>query len=194
MIKKIVLSAALLSSSLMAESFFKDSYSLLAIEGGMSTMDIEKNAPGTSAAITQYDTAHAGLKIGAQSDDFRVFLSGRYYSADDFDYMTTYGVDIQYMLNFSSAVNLYMGVGTGLANMRFVPQPINGIQGETCVVSEQYYNGDLGFNIHLGESVDLELGGRIMSIDATNTIDSVSYNFDNVITGYASVIYKFKMD
>jgi len=190
MIKKIVLSAALLSSSLMAESFFKDSYSLIAVEGGMSTMDVERSEPGTSATLTKYDTAHAGLKIGAQSDDFRVFFSGRYYSADDFDYMTTYGVDIQYMLNFSSAVNLYMGVGTGLANMRFLPAG----EANSRTISEQYYNGDLGFNIHLGESVDLELGGRIMSIDATNTIDSVSYNFDNVITGYASVIYKFKMD
>jgi len=190
-LNKIILSTCLIASSLMAESsFFDDTSSLIGVEGGLSNLDVERNDAVNPANIKKYNMGHAGLKIGAQSNDFRVFLSGRYYNADDFDYMTTYGLDIQYMLNITSAANIYFGAGTGLVKMRFAPA------GElnSRTISDSYISGDIGVNVHLSKSFDLELGIRYMGIDATNTIDSVTYTFDNSVSGYVSAIYKFKMD
>jgi len=189
-VQKIVLAGLVLTTPLMAEfNFNKDIYSLLAFEGGYSSFDVEKNDTLTPATITKYDMMHAGLKIGAQSKNYRVFLSGRYYNADDFDYATTIGAELQYMFNFSSMANFYLGLNGGIVNMRFTD---GGTTSRT--ISDPYYGGDAGFNIHLADNVDFELGARVMQIQAENKIGLISYKFDNLISGYASIIFKYKMD
>ncbi len=104
--------------------------------------------------------------------------------------MTTFGVDVQYMLNFSSSANVFLGIGAGITKMRFAPAN----EPNSRTISDSYLSGDLGVNVHVTENVDLELGTRIMSLEATNTINNVTYTFDNLITGYVSIIYKFNMD
>ena len=190
-VQKIVLAGLVLTTPLMAEfNFNKDIYSLLAFEGGYSSFDVEKNDTVTPAAITKYDMMHAGLKIGAQSENYRVFLSGRYYNADDFDYATTIGAELQYMFNFSSFANFYVGVNGGIANMRFTAL------GETTsrTISDPYFGGDAGFNMHITNSFDLELGARVMQIQAENKIGATTFKFDNLVSAYASLIFKYKMD
>ena len=44
------------------------------------------------------------VKIGAQTENYRVFLSARYYDADNLSTLNTYGAEIQYMFNFSKPV------------------------------------------------------------------------------------------
>ena len=189
-VQKIVLAGLVLTTPLMAEfNFNKDIYSLLAFEGGYSSFDVEKNDAVNPASITKYDMMHAGLKIGAQSKNYRVFLSGRYYNANDFDYATTIGAELQYMFNFSSMANFYLGLNGGIVNMRFTD---GGTTSRT--ISDPYYGGDAGFNIHLADNVDFELGARVMQIQAENKIGLISYKFDNLISGYASIIFKYKMD
>jgi len=189
-VQKIVLAGLVLTTPLMAEfNFNKDIYSLLAFEGGYSSFDVEKNDAVNPASITKYDMMHAGLKIGAQSKNYRVFLSGRYYNANDFDYATTIGAELQYMFNFSSMANFYLGLNGGIVNMRFTD---GGTTSRT--ISDPYYGGDAGFNIHLADNVDFELGARVMQIQAENKIGLISYKFDNLISGYASIVFKYKMD
>jgi len=190
LVHKVLLAGLVLTSPLMAEfDFNKDIYSLLAFEGGYSSFDVEKNDAVNPASITKYDMMHAGLKIGAQSQNYRVFLSGRFYNADDFDYATTLGAELQYMFNFSSFANFYLGVNGGVVNMRFTD---GGTTSRT--ISDPYYGADAGFNIHITKSFDFELGARVMQIQAENKIGAISYKFDNLISGYASLIFKYKMD
>ncbi|MBU1658645.1 hypothetical protein KKG72_06285 [bacterium] len=188
---KVLLTTLLAGSAWSAEiSDYKfDTYSLLGFEGGYNTFDVERNAPPAAARITKYNFGHAGIKIGAQSENYRLFLSARYYDAQDFDYATTLGAELQYMFNFSSMMNFYLGVNTGIANMRFID---GGTTSRT--ISDPYVGGDAGFNIHLGEMADLELGARVMSIQAENVISNVTYKFDTIVSGYASIIFKYKMD
>ena len=188
--KKVVLTSLLIGAPLAAEyNFNDDMYSLLAIEGGYSSFDVEKTDTVNPATIDKHKMMHAGLKIGAQSDEYRFFLSGRYYNADDFDYATTIGAELQYMFNFSSVANFYLGVNGGIVNMRFTD---GGTTSRT--ISDPYFGGDAGFNVHLADTIDFEIGAKVMQIQAENKIGTVAYKFDNLISGYASIIFKYKMD
>lgn len=192
-LKKTLISIVLVGTSLMAENS-ESAYattSLLGIEGGYSSLGYENS---TSASNKDYNAglANIGLKIGAETKDFRVFLSGRYFNDtdDSFSYITTYGGEIQYKFNVSKKFNLFIGVNGGIASMKFKAPA----ETASRTISDPYLGGDLGLNIHFGDSTDLEFGGKIMSIQATNTKNNVSYLMGNMVTGYASLIYKWKMD
>ncbi len=192
-LSKVVVSALLITSSLMADESpslysYDGVYSFVGIEGGIGRLDVERD-DGTISTINKKDMYGGGLKIGAQTDDYKIYLNANYYDADDFDYMTTYGVGLQYMFNFSKVMNAFLGVNAGVANMRFL------IPGETSrTISDPYVGGEAGLNIHLGKTIDLELGARILSMDAENTKGGITYTFDNMVTGYASINFKYKMD
>jgi hypothetical protein len=164
--------------------------SLVGIEGGYNSIASEVT---TATTYTQSKTGmgHTGLKIGAESDDFRIFLAGRYYFADkEYDSLVTYGVDVQYKFNISQYFNAFIGANAGLANAKFKRTGEN----FSRTISDPYFGGDLGFNVHLGDRIDLELGGRYMTLDATNTKNDVKYTFNDIISGYASIIFKWQMD
>ena len=187
-LKIALLALSLSASSLVADSF-TDANSLVGIEGGYSSIGYENE---TTSKQYNSGIGQVGLKLGAESKDYRVFLSGRYQvNGDDaFEYMATYGGEFQYKFNVSKAFNLFMGINGGIASMKFKAE------GETAsrTISDPFVGGDLGANIHLGKATDLEFGGRVMSIQATNVKASDSYLVGNMFTGYASLIFKWKMD
>ncbi len=187
---KVIFTTLLVASSLMAGSQSDETRSLVGVEVGYGSMDVGKDSVGSSSASKAYSMIHGGVKIGAQSNDYRLFLSVRYYNASDFDYVTTYGAELQYLIDITPAVNFYLGANAGVVNIKYSPS------GETITrtASDSYMGGDAGVNVHLNEAIDLEFGARILMIDISNTIDSVTYTFDNMISGYVGVIYKFKMD
>ena len=191
-LKKLILVSAMITAPLMASSseYIYDAYSLVGIEGGYSSLDVERSDTISPASQKKYNLPHVGLKIGAQTNHYRIFLNAHYYSNSDFDYMTTYGGEVQYMFDAFTSANIYMGVGAGVANIRFLPAG----EANTRTLSNSYFSGTVGTNIHLSKSSDLEIGGRFMSMSATNTINNITYKFDNLITGYVSYIFKFKMD
>jgi len=171
-----------------------ESSSLIGLEGGYSSVASEvTDRAATPNRYTQDKSAmgNLGVKIGAEGKNYRVFVGGRYYFTDaKYDSLTTYGVDLQYKFNFSSAFDVFVGAGIGMANAKFnVPT-----EAFTRTISDPYYSGDVGVNIHMNESFDLELGARYLSLEALNSKSNVDYNFNNIMTGYASLIYKFQLD
>jgi len=189
----LLLASSLIGVSLNAQSpdFDTDTFSLLGLEGGYSSLDYEG---GTRLNNTQnrVSLAHAGLKLGAETQDFRVFISGRYYYDQnrDYDYIVAYGGELQYKFNVAEAINFFIGANAGYASMKFRAS------GETFsrTFNEPYFGGDAGTNIHMGKSVDLEIGARVMSIQGENTINNVTYRVGNIVSGYASLIFKWQMD
>ena len=193
-LKIVALTAVILSTPLLAsekaDAYKYDTYSLVGIEGGYGRIDAERTGGGQDYKNLGADAGQVGLKIGAQSTNYRIFLSARYYAQSDFDYLTTYGVEAQYLFNMASWVNFYIGANGGLANMRFYVEP----EKDSRTMRSPYFGGDLGFNFHAGDSIDFEIGTRVMRMDAENTREGVTYTFSSIISGYASVIFKFKMD
>ncbi len=197
-LKTIVLATTLIASSLVASDseYSFNSYSLVGIEGGYSSLDYER---GSSLNNTQerVGVAHAGLKLGAETDNYRVFLSGRYFydSGDTYDYITTYGVEVQYKFNVSKKLDFFIGGNGGLANMKFKGVDASGVK-ETFsrTLQSPYFGGDIGANIRLADSTVLEFGGRVMSIQAENTKNATTYRIGNIVSAYASIIFRWKMD
>ena len=184
-LKKVVFASLLSSSMLMAES--STYQSLVGFEGGYGAISVENDAsPAYRKALK---LKHAGFKLGAQSDDYRVFISGRYYDGKDFDNMNTIGAEIQHMFNVSNDMNLFIGLNAGLASIKYIDR--NDV---TRTVSDPYFGGDAGANIHVNELVDLELGVRFVNLQLENTISNITYNFDDIFSGYASIIFKYQMD
>ena len=189
---KLVSILTLLTTSAMAESspYTFNTSSLVGIEGSYSSFDVENDA--TPVFRDKVNYGGVGLKIGAQTDNYRLFLSARYNLISGYDYAYLLGAEIQYLFNFSSFANFYLGVNGGIANLRF-EDSLN----DTRDVESPYVGGDLGLNFHLGDSVDFELGGRVMKLtNSISTIDAniLKYKFDNIVSGYASIIFKYHMD
>lgn len=186
-IDKIILSTLLTTTLFSQEFSFDDSYSLVGVETSYSTFDVEND--DTTTTMKTYKNSSAGLKIGAQSEDYRIFLSARYYDIKDFDSAYTLGGEFQYMINFSKYANFYLGVNGGVAEMSFIDA-----RDTTRSISDSYFGGDAGFNIHATKSFDVEIGARVMSLNAKNIQNNITYSFNTMSCGYVSLIYKYKMD
>jgi len=188
-LRKIVLASIMTVAPLAASEYTFDTHSLLAIEGAYSetSVDVIAGTPKT------YDkgAASLGFKLGAESENYRIFLSARAYDADNLSYLNTYGAEVQYLFNFSKIANFYLGGSGGLAKYKV---PHDGTDSAVAADS-MYYGGDAGFNIHATELVDLEIGARIISIQDGDVIQGPKvYEFDRIVSAYASVIIKWKMD
>ena len=191
-LSKAFVVAAMLGSAAMADTVIYPDYSLIGIEGGSTTInsDIDDHNANTSDTASK-TVQNIGVKIGAESYNYRIFLTADYYTNPDssYDYMGTYGGELDYLLNVSTKVNLYIGVNAGMVNMKFKAP------NETSkrLISDPYYGADAGLNFHASKLIDLELGARLMMLDATNTKNNVTYTFNNFITAYASIIFKYEM-
>ncbi|WP_297433616.1 hypothetical protein [Sulfurimonas sp.] len=187
---KALVAAAMLSSAAMADTVIYPDYSLIGIEGGMTSINSDVDTATMSDSVNK-TVQNIGIKIGAESYNYRIFLTADYYTNPDssYDYIGTYGGELDYLLNVSTKMNLYIGLNAGIANMKFKAP------NETTkrLISNPYYGADAGLNFHASKLIDLEVGARLMMLDATNTKDNVTYTFNNFITGYASIIFKYEM-
>ena len=191
LLKAGVLSLALASSLVYAAEDFGDkSYSLIGIEGGYGNFDFDHGVTG-SITTTSKSPAEYGFKIGAQSSEYRLFLSARSYTMSDFKNVYSLGAEIQYLLDVSSYMNVFMGVGAGQMNFKYTASS------SVADVSDDktYYSGDLGANFHVADSLDVEVGGRYMYLgyDKTSSTTAVG-KIDHMVYGYASLIYRFQME
>ena len=186
-LKKALISSLLVSSALMANSseYLYDTKSLVGFEGGFGGINV-KAAPINDGYV---DIGHAGLKIGAQTEDYRLFLSGRYFAGDNFNKITTLGAEFQYKFHVASFMDFFLGVNGGLVSIDY-----DDVANVNREISDVYYGGDVGANFIVTDLVDFEIGARLMSIQADNTIGGVTYTFDDIISGYASIIFKYDMD
>ncbi len=193
--KKLIASIAvpLLALSLHAGDW--KTQSLVAVEGGVSSFDLNNNIGLPSDSQSP---ASIGLKIGAEAQTYRIFLGGRTYSvSDQFDYANSFGAELQYLFRFSSHFNLFAGINVGIINMEF-----DDSAGQVREISQGYAGGDIGVNFSLNHNFDIEAGVRYMNFNAENTryVDDgtgtkipYTYDIDNIVTTYVSLIYKFKI-
>ena len=188
-LSKVVL-AAMMASAPLAANYSYDTHSLFAIEGGMSQIDVESTGLVPVVDAHEKEMGHVGLKIGAEGEDFRAFLSGRYYNADTSEDLSTVGGELQYKFNFADAANFFIG---GNAGMAYVTVGSNGIYGSESIATP-YFGGDAGFNFHASKLIDVEIGAKYMSINDEITQGTYTHKIDSIVSAYASVIIKWKMD
>ncbi|MFT7004541.1 MAG: hypothetical protein ACJAWW_001904 [Sulfurimonas sp.] len=195
-LRNMAFSAILLTSSLYAELGFSSLKGLIStanltpiigLEAGQSNIDYKIIESGLATYEDTAELNHIGLKLGTETTHYRIFLSSRIFDSDQFDYARTYGMELQYLFNLSNRVNMFIGVNAGTIDMEFEDDRNT----NTITLDNTYYGGDIGFNLHLSDGIDFELGARIMSLNSSESEDVARYDFDNIITSYASIILKF---
>ena len=184
-LNKIVLATMIAAAPLAAGEYDFDAHSLFAIEGGATNVNVE--APAGS--YDEKEMANVGLKIGAEGEEYRIFLSARYYDMDDSSTLNTYGAEAQYLFNFSKPVNFFLGANAGVASVKIANSTISSER-----ISEMYYGADAGFNIHASEMIDLEIGVRYMELQDAVVLSAPAVQVDSIATAYASVIIKWEMN
>ncbi|WP_457745345.1 hypothetical protein [Sulfurimonas sp.] len=185
-LKVIVTSLAFVATSAMAGE------SLIGVEGSFGSMNVDTQDTVTNVTVNNdVGLIGGGVKIGAQGDEYRIFLNANYYypSETNYDYVTTYGAEIDYLVNVSDVFNIFLGANGGIANIK-----LTDAANVSRTSSDNYIGGSGGINLHLGDSVDFELGGRLLLLDINNLKNNVKYTFNTIVTGYASIIYKYQMD
>jgi len=189
LIQKAIVIASLLGTTAVSLNA-AGTNSLFAIEGGASSLRAQTNAAGYE--IQKNSMGHFGLKLGAESENYRVFFAARNYFAASENKLLTAGVEGQYKFNFSNAANFFIGANGGTAYIEVGPSS-DGVYPGTKVTTP-YFGGDVGFNFHASELVDLELGAKYMLTDTAVTQGTVTYNFRDLTSVYGSVIFKWQMD
>jgi hypothetical protein len=191
-LNKLIVTSLLVTSATYANSSDDKYYSrsLVGFEGSYSSFEIKD----TSATKKKENFGAVGIKIGAETKNVRMFLSARngFMGNENYEYSSAfmYGAELQYMINIDKMANFYFGANIGKVNFKF-----DDLDENKRVYTTQYVGGDVGFNVHLDDSLDLELGGRLMTLsDSQHTLNAVTYTFDDIITGYMSLIFKYQMD
>ena len=196
--KKTIL-ALMFSVSLFA--YDGTTKSLVGIETGYGQFDYSaanQDNINMGRTSSSEDFGIIGLKIGAENEDFRLFLDANYYQVSGaFDYANSVGGSLQYLLFITNDFNFFFGINGGLMNIKVVDSGI----GKSYEYSDPYFGGDIGFNYDITDLLGWEIGARYVNIDAENTQyyedpesgDTLSrtYKVEQMINVYTSLIFKF---
>jgi hypothetical protein len=190
-LNKLIVTSLLLTSVTYANDDRYYSRSLVGFENSYSSFSVQD----ASATKNKESFGAVGMKIGAETKNVRMFLSARngFMSDKNYEYNSSfmYGVELQYMINMDKMANFFVGVNVGKVNFKFNDEAAS----NNIAYVSGYKGADVGFNIHVADSLDLELGGRFMTLDdSEHTVNGDTYTFDDIITGYMSLIFKYQMD
>jgi len=187
---KIVGTLMLMFSSSYAEIAYTNI--LLGVEGGYSLLDHKYTQVNGAQNSGETDFMSFGLKAGAETKSMKTLFNVNYYNDPSalYDYLITYGLEVQYKFFTIDMLNIYLGLGGGFSHTKV------SIDGEASSrkIDTPYVGASLGSNIHLGDSFDLELGARVNAMQSENAEYDSSYKIGNIITGYASIIYKWNLN
>ncbi len=182
--------AFMLATSLEADIAYTNA--LFGVEGSYSALSNEYRPDSGIKTRSTNDFLGIGIKAGAETETLRTFFSLNYYNdaSSLYEYLITYGVEVQYKFVIRDSFDVYAGINTGYSQLK-----VN-IDGESFyrTINNPYLGASLGTNIHLTNSIDLELGTRINTINAENIKSQTTFKVDNLMSGYVSVIYKWKMN
>ncbi|WP_345989398.1 outer membrane beta-barrel protein [Sulfurimonas sp. HSL1-2] len=176
MLKKIMLPALLvLGMSAYAEE--ESAKGLIGVEAGY--VNTKYNTENTAIGETsEVGTATLGLKLGAESRHYRVFIDSSFWYTDQYKKAGKIGASLQYLVPLGDVFNIFMGLNAGV---------INSI-GDTDV--DPYYGADLGVNLNVSEDFGIELGARYCDVADSNA----ALVINDLVQGYISAIFKFTSD
>ncbi|MDA3946587.1 MAG: hypothetical protein PF439_07915 [Helicobacteraceae bacterium] len=195
MLRKSVGSLMLLASvyASAGENYFAnewDAKGLLALEGfgGTAQTKLTQDYPGGGDYVIQSKSGTSvggGLKLGGESKNYRLFLSARYHEVEDYDYVSTIGVEVQYLIRAGEHFNIFLGLNGGGMGTQTT---INSVEYST---KNPYAGGDAGVNIDIVENLGVELGLRYnKAFYDSSEIGAVDY----LAEAYASIVFKFTGD
>lgn len=159
MLRKIVLASALVFG-INASASDWDATPLIGIEGG----GVIGHTPGSFTESNENGVS-GGVKLGAESDEYRAYISGRLYDVGDLDYMQSVGLEVQYLIPLNDSMNVFLGGNGGWIRLN----------GNTGTESRGYFGGDVGVDLDINDKFGLEVGYRLSKIDDAGSKYGVQY-------------------
>jgi len=191
-LKKVLLLTTLVTTSLYSTDYTFESNSLVGIEAGFNRVSSEMTNTRNDYNSYKDNLGSLGLKIGGQTRNYRIYLGARYFvdTNNKFDYISTYGAEGQYIFNIFSGTDFFLGVEGGIVNIKFQ------VKGENLsrTLSDPYFGGGVGISFDISDTSYFELGTKLLNIDAVNNNNHTSYQFNNIISTYMSIVIKYQMD
>ena len=198
--KKLVKSLAVISTALtmsLAASQSSTSYnenwgvkSVIGFEGAFGVSQTEISGQNIIDTVPK----SAGIKIGAEGQEYRILLNTRYYFMEKTELALSAGATVQYLFRYADWGNLFLGVEAGGATFRFRYSPSTGGEETAETGFQMYYGGNAGLNFDIGDTFGLELGGRYMAMDSSITNNGSTIKVPYITQGYASILFKYVMD
>ena len=191
MLRKSVGSLMLLAGvyASAGENYFQtawDAKGLIALEGGAGVANVKQTQDITGGVYVQNSSneavVSAGLKLGGESENYRLFVSARYHNVQDFDYVATVGGELQYLIRAGESFNVFLGLNGGMMSSQRT------IGTDEYSINNPYAGADAGINIDITEHFGIELGARINS---TFTNSDNPANIAYLAEGYGSLVFKF---
>ncbi|RLA73109.1 MAG: hypothetical protein DRG24_01125 [Epsilonproteobacteria bacterium] len=183
MLRKLVLPAVLLlgmnANASERESEYFGHTGLIGVEVGYMGTEYQSynGIDINNQPILEKDnksSASLGLKMGGESEFYRVFVEGRYWSVSPYNDAFTIGGALQYLIPLNNKMNIFLGINGGAMYLDSASDP--------------YAGGDAGMNFDLTETMYLEAGARYSNV----FIDSDEVNkVDYFYQAYVSIIFKF---
>ena len=173
MVKKIamVLLCTVLGSSLYAENMTTGK-GFLGLEVGYAS--VQGDVGGFFPELDREgDAVEYGIRLGAQTSEWRTMLLFDYYDSSDDDQNMEKGyltVDYFFLQDDTSAFRPFIGVNVGYANYESTDVDENGA----------LYGAQAGIVVNVAESIDLDLSYRysLSSMDALDHVGSVVFGLN----------------
>jgi hypothetical protein len=169
-LSKIIVSLVVVSLSLSADisDYTYKSTSLIGVEGGYSL-------GSSSGAQRDISDTNFGLKVGAQSKNYRVFIGLNRDNASTGENFFRAGVSVNYLFDLFDKANLFVGLNGGFTN---------GGDLNSGKEYPTYYGGDIGIYVTQSRDIDYEFGIR----------SSKTENFETLKSAYVSLILKYEIE
>lgn len=175
MVKKIAMTllCTVLGSSVYAGNF-STAKGFIGLEVGAATVQGDK-APDFFNDNFDYegDAIEYGVRIGAQTHEWRTTLAFDYYDSSDDDQNVEKGYlmfDYFFLADEEAAFKPFIGANIGYANYESTD-----IEGSGFI-----YGGQVGFAYNVAESLDLDLSYRysLSDADALDHVSSIVFGFN----------------
>lgn len=173
MVKKIVmvLLCTVLGSSLYAENM-STGKGFIGLEVGYAT--VQGDVGGFFPELDREgDGVEYGIRLGAQTDEWRTILAFDYYDNSDDDQNVEKGylmVDYFFLQGSESIFRPFIGLNVGYANYESTLVEDNGF----------LYGGQAGLVVNVAESIDLDLSYRysLSEADALDHVGSIVFGLN----------------
>lgn len=173
MIKKIamVFLCTVLGSSLYAENM-STGKGFIGLEVGYAT--VQGDVGGFFSELDRKgDAVEYGLRVGAQTGEWRTMFTLSYYDSGSDDQNIEKGylmLDYFFLQNDKSAFRPFIGINAGYVNY------------ESTFIDESgfLYGGQAGFVVNVAESIELDLSYRysLSNADALDHIDNIVFGIN----------------
>jgi hypothetical protein len=160
---------------------------IIGLEFGGGTLKRLKADTINGKSDISRDMLFGGIKLGAEDIGLRLFLSYRPTLIDD-NYIHNFGLELDSLIPMGAKFNFFYGLNAGAILYKIVD---DNLSTDFNKDSSIYYGIETGLIFKASKKFEFELGGRLVVTNFNNEIADKTYIFDQIISWYLALNYKY---